>query len=268
MEHEVFARRQVLRTLAWTGLAGLQAGSWAPAFAAAPHGPDGTLLPPAAGHLATLMRQLAAAPRRRDFKTVPMTLTRPDQWDSEAMHEVLHYPSGPKVVWENTALAGPWLNLMRLTLNSQIWSFGHPNTLVVSVTHGPASLALFDQAAWDKYDFPKLTKGHFKRNVFLDIPPAALALPRSPQNPDGPYSVKADTVTVLQRRGVVFLACHDGIWLLAGHLVAKHMVPGKPTQDELAADLSNHLIPGVILTPDVVGELVELEQAGFVYAHS
>lgn len=268
MEHEVVARRDVLRTLAWSGLAGLGAGPWAPAFAAATRESGDSLLPPGSDKLAALMRRLAAAPRRRDFKTVPMTLTRPGQWDSEAMDEVLHYPAGPKVVWHNTDLAGPWLNLMRLTLNSQIWSFGHPDTLVVSVTHGSASLALFDQAAWDKYDFPKLTKGHFKRNVFIELPPAARALPRSPQNPDGPYSVKADSVTVLQRRGVVFLACHDGIWLLAGHLLAKHQAPGKPTQPELAADLSNHLIPGVILTPDVVGELVELEQAGFDYAHS
>jgi hypothetical protein len=44
-----------------------------------------TLLPPSAPNLAQLTKRLAEAPRRRDFKTVPMILERPDQWDHEAL---------------------------------------------------------------------------------------------------------------------------------------------------------------------------------------
>lgn len=269
MDKNAWTRRDVLQAMSWAGLAGLGASRWTPARAAT--GDDAAadaLLPPGADQLAALMRTLAATPRRRDFKTVPMTVTEPDQWDAQAMQAVLDYPGRPRMVWHNTDLGGPWLNLMRLTLNSEIWAFHHPNILLVSVTHGPATLALFDQAAWDKYGFAKLTKGKFKRNTFIDMPPAARALPASPQNPNGPFSGKADSVTVLQRRGVVFLACHDGMWGLAAHLRKKHHNPDKLSQPELAADLTNHLIPGVILTPDVVGELVELEQAGFLYARS
>jgi hypothetical protein len=45
---------------------------------------------------------------------------------------------------------------MRNSLNSQIWSFKHPGFLAISVTHGAAQLAFFDQAVWDKY---QLTTG-------------------------------------------------------------------------------------------------------------
>ncbi|MHB1668973.1 MAG: thiosulfate dehydrogenase [Thiomonas sp.] len=268
MDMNRWTRRDMLSMAGWAGLAGLGGLALGTAQAAEPSKPLGDLLPPGSDLLAALMRKLAQAPYRRDFKTVPMMLTDPDDWDAQAMHDVLHYPGSPKMVWHNTDLAGPWLNLMRLTLNSQIWSFKHPNFLVVSVTHGPAALALFDEHAWKRYDFPKLTKGKFKRNTFIDMPPAAYANPADYQNPQGAYSAKAVSITELQKRGVVFLACHDGIWGLAGHLHQRGPNPGKLTQGELAADLTNHLIPGVILTPDVVGELVELEQAGFTYAHS
>ncbi|SBP86558.1 transcriptional initiation protein Tat [Thiomonas delicata] len=264
-------RREVLRGLAWAGVAGLGLGARVPAYAAGGEAQQADrlhLLPPGADLLEALGKKLAAAPRRRDFKTVPMTLTDPDAWDDQAMQDVLHYPGNPKMVWHNTELGGPWLNLMRLTLNSQIWAFKHPNFLIASVTHSSAALALFDQAAWDKYNFAKLTKGKFKRNTFIDIPSAALADPANFQNPEGPFSKKATSITVLQKRGVVFLACHDGIWGLAAHLRKERQNPDKLSHGELAADLTNHLIPGVILTPDVVGELVELELAGFTYAHS
>lgn len=81
-----------------------------------------------------------------------MILERPQQWDDEALAEVIAYRGGPRQVWDNTELAGPWLNLMRNALNAQIWSFKHPDFLVVSATHGTAHLALFDQAMWDKYE--------------------------------------------------------------------------------------------------------------------
>ena len=34
----------------------------------------------------------------------------------------------------------------------------------------------------------------------------------------------------------------------------------------LAAELTNHLIPGIVLTPGAVGTLPELQQSGFHYA--
>ena len=42
-----------------------------------------------ASALRELTQRLAQAPRRRDFKTVPMILTSTDQWDHQALSEVI-----------------------------------------------------------------------------------------------------------------------------------------------------------------------------------
>jgi len=65
-------------------------------------------------------------------------------------------PTTAGLSWDNTDLAGPWLNGMRNSLNSQIWSFKEPNFLRVSVTYGSAHLALYDQDTWDKYQVTKI----------------------------------------------------------------------------------------------------------------
>jgi hypothetical protein len=83
------------------------------------------IIPPDARELSELMDRLRRAPRRRDFKTVPMVLQHPDFWDNEALNEIIAYRGARKQVWNNTTLAGPWLNLMRNSINGQIFSFGH-----------------------------------------------------------------------------------------------------------------------------------------------
>jgi intracellular sulfur oxidation DsrE/DsrF family protein len=73
-------------------------------------------------------------------------------------------------------------------------------------------------------------------------------------------------VTVLQRRGVVFLACHNAIWELAERLVSAGQNPDHLSVGAITAELTNHLIPDVVLTPGIVGTLVELQRAGFAYS--
>ena len=60
------------------------------------------ITPPGAVALKELMERLDEASRRRSFKTVPMILTEPDQWDHEALSEVLAYKPGTKQVWDMT----------------------------------------------------------------------------------------------------------------------------------------------------------------------
>ena len=69
--------------------------------------------PEGARTLGALSECLAKAPRRREFKSVPMILDRPDLWDHEALSAVIAYRGGPRQVWDNTEIGGPWLNLMR-----------------------------------------------------------------------------------------------------------------------------------------------------------
>jgi intracellular sulfur oxidation DsrE/DsrF family protein len=221
---------------------------------------------PGATALAELAKRIAAAPRRRDFKTVPMILNDPDQWDHAALNEVIAYRGGPKQVWDNTEIGGPWLNLMRNALNAQIWSFKHQDFLAVSATHGSAHLALFDQATWDKYEIARLTAGKLASNTLIVEQKAAAGDPTDYESDKGVFSGHDNSIVTLQRRGVVFLACHNAIWEIAEKLMAAGSNPDTLTHEAMAAELTNHLIPGVVLTPGAVGTLPELQQAGFHYA--
>jgi hypothetical protein len=145
----ITGRRDALKTLGLSmaaGAVGFASVGAKPAAAA-----ESALTPPGATDLDALMKRLARASRRRDFEAVPMILNDPSQWDDEALTEVLAYKPAPKQVWHNTDIASPWLNFMRNALNTQIWSFKHPDLLAVSTTVGTANLALYDQAMWNKY---------------------------------------------------------------------------------------------------------------------
>ena len=197
-----------------------------------------TMMPHGATHLDALMKRLAQAPRRRDFKTVPMILDHPEQWDYEALNEVLAYGAVQKQAWDNTDLGGPWLNLMRNALNSQIWSFKHQDFLAVSVTHGTAQLALFDQAMWDKYRLTKLAGENFATNTLIIERKLTASDPTNYEDPAGPFSGEDNSIPALMRRGVVFMSCHNAIWELSerltglcqGNLVHRPAYPWFPTQ--------------------------------------
>ncbi len=214
--------------------------------------------------LSDVAARLAKAPRRRDFKTVPMILASPDDWDHEALREVLAYRGWPKQVFDNVDIAGPWLNLMRNSTNAQVFAFKHPNFLCVSATHASAHLALLDQATWDKYQLSKLAKT--ERNTFIVDQKGSEANADDFENPDGVFSGHNNSIPALQRRGVVFMGCHNSIWEATERLMASGVNPDKLSHEAMAAELTNHLIPGVVLTPGIVGTLPELAAAGFSFA--
>src|ERR1700681_1815580 len=258
-------RRGVLRTLALTvatGAIGLASTAAKPAAAAV----ETPLMPPGATHLDALKKRLAKAPRRRDFKAVPMILNRQEEWDYEALTEVLSYRPAPRQAWDNTDIGGPWLTLMRNALNTQIWSFKHPDFLAVSVTHGTADLALYDQAMWDKYQLTRLAGEKFKTNTLIIEQKAAAADPTNYEDPAGVFSSEDNSIPALMRRGVVFMCCHNAIWEQAAALIKADLNPDKLSHDALAAELTNHLVDGVILIPGAGGTMLELQQVGFHYA--
>jgi hypothetical protein len=224
------------------------------------------LMPPGAMHLEALKTRLAQAPRRRDFKTVPMILNHPEQWDHEALSEVLSYKPAPKQVWDNSDIGSPWLDFMRNSLNSQIWSFKHPDFLAVSMTHGTALLALYDQTVWDKYQLTRLAGEKFKTNRLIIEQKAAAADPANYEDPTGPFSGADDSIPALMRRGVVFMCCHNAIWEQAAALIKADVNPDKLSHGALAAELTNHLVDGAVLIPGAGGTLPELQQVGFHYA--
>jgi hypothetical protein len=245
-----------------TGVIGLASARAEPATATV----ESPLTPPGATHLDALKKRLAQAPRRRDFKTVPMILNREEEWDYEALAEVLSYRPAPRQAWDNTDIGGPWLNLMRNALNSQIWSFKHPDFLAVSVTHGTAQLALYDRTIWDKYQLTRLAGDEFTTNTLITERKSAAAGPADYEDPAGPFSGDDNSIPALMRRGVVFMSCHNAIWEHAAALIKSGINPDKLSHAALAAELTNHLVDGAVLIPGAAGTLPELQQAGFHYA--
>jgi len=223
------------------------------------------IIPAGAEELSELMGRLRRAPRRRSFKTVPMILQNRDFWDNEALAEIIAYRGARKQVWDNTDIAGPWLNLMRNSLNAQIFSFGHKDFLAVSATHGTAHLALFDQSMWDKYELSGLAEAKFKTNT-LNLPKPAQAAFAQSEDPKSVFGPDGDNIPALQERGIVFLACHNAIWEVTAKLMASGRNPDHVSHEAVAAELTNHLIDGVVLTPGIVATIPELQQVGFHYA--
>ena len=259
---QLMGRRLALRTLS-LGVAA--AGATVAGGAQAAAGMGAVVLPDGAENLRTLMARLAKAPRRRDFQTVPMILNETSQWDDEALREVMAYKAGPRQVWDMTEIGSPWLNLMRNSLNAQIWSFKHPDFLLVSETHGSAHLALYDQEMWDKYQLTKLAGEKFKTNTLLEEKKAGSADPKNYEDPEGVFSPEDNSIPMLMRRGVVFMSCHNAIWEQAGKLIEKGANPDTLSHEALAAELTNHLVEGVVLTPGAVATIPELQQVGFHY---
>lgn len=253
------------RRTALVSLGALAAGTAALAAGPTRAATTAQIIPPRAKELADLTGRLRRAPRRRDFRTTPMILQHPDFWDNEALQEVIAYRGTHKQVWDNTNVAGPWLNLMRNSINAQIFSFGHRDFLAVSATHGTAHLALFDQGMWEKYELAALAGGGFKANTLAMSRPAPTAFAQN-EDPNSVFGPSGDTVPALQDRGVVFLACHNAIWELSAKLIALGKNPDHASHEAVSAELTNHLIDGVVLTPGIVATIPELQQAGFHYA--
>lgn len=217
---------------------------------------------PGAGALAELTRRLAAAPRRRGFDRVPFMIDRSDLWDHEASEILLGYRGDRKQMWEASEVSSAWLNLMRESMNGQVFAHRHPDFLAVAAVHGSAHLTLFDQSMWDRYGLAMNAGGKITGNTFV-AERAGVSPGDDRQKVDGFYGAGNTNIRTLQRRGAVMVACHDSIHAIARGVVAK---AGTGNADVVAADLTNNLIEGVVLVPSVVAYLVELQAAGFTYA--
>ncbi len=221
----------------------------------------------ASGALARLTRQLKLVPRRRQFKSVLFMAIRPEDWDEQAARLLLGYGDRSKQVWENTEIGAAWPNLMREALNGEVFAHHNPDFLQVAAMHGLAHLALFSDDAWTRYRLSQLAGPAFASNTLIHEKPGASATDDL-QDIDGFYGPDNDNIVSLQKRGAVFVACHDSIYAIARKL---QQVPGadqdlaKTPTGEIAADLTNNLVPDCVLVPSVVAFLVELQKAGFTY---
>lgn len=89
------------------------------------------------------------------------------------------------------------------------WAFFVELTGRTPVTHGTASLALYDDYIRDKNQFGKLPKDKLETNMLVGLSAAAASEPLDFQRADRMYSPKAKSVPVLHRRDAVFIGCHN-----------------------------------------------------------
>jgi intracellular sulfur oxidation DsrE/DsrF family protein len=258
-------RRKLLLIFGHTTAALASIGIVRPAFARPPATPDTTYVGKSTGALKELSDRLLAAPRRRDFKSVPLAVTDRGDWDHDAAAQLLSYKYRSIQVWENANLSGPWLGLMREAMNGQVFAHGNTDFLAVSATHGEAHLALFSQAMWDKYRISELVGHKFTSNSLI-VEREGVSPTDDLQSVSGFYGPLNNNITTLQRRGAVFLACHDSIHAIARKLAGEAGFAAAPAK-EIAAELTNNLIPNAVLVPSVVAYLVELQKVGFTYVN-
>jgi hypothetical protein len=178
---------------------------------------------------------------------------------------VLSYRPAPRQAWDNSDIGGPWLYLMRNALNSQIWSFKHPDFLVVSVTHGTAQLALYDRTIWDKYQLTSVAGDEFKTNTLITERKSVMADSADYEDPARSFSDEDSSILALIRRGVVFMSCHNVIWEQAALLLKSGVYPDGLSHAQLVAELANHLLDGAVL-PGATSTMLDSQQVGFHYA--
>ena len=177
--------------------------------------------------------------------------------DAEALDAVIAYRSPHKQVWDNTDIGSPWMNLMRNSINAQVFSFRHSEFLAVSATHGTAHLALYDQVIWDKYQLASIAGPDFRTNTLIVVK-AAPSDAAAHEDPKSLFGAPGNTIPTLQHRGAVFMGCHNAIWELTDKLQEKGVNPDRLSHEAMAAELTNHLVEGVVLTPGIVGTIPEL----------
>ena len=108
------------------------------------------------------------------------------------------------------------------------------------------------------------TDGKFTSNTLIAERPG-ISPDDDIQNLNGFYGPNNNNIVTLQRRGMVFVACHDSIHAIARGLQATPELSGV-SANEIAADLTNSLVPGAVLVPSVVAFIAELQRVGYSYA--
>jgi intracellular sulfur oxidation DsrE/DsrF family protein len=170
--------------------------------------------------------------------------------------------------WPNLANAIIFANI-RNGINAAVFSYGVPEDQmqVVVQAYASASAATYDDFVWAKYRLGEAFKvldpatgQPATRNIwYRSANPKPATRPSAQADP-----YYADTsIEGLHRRGVLFLTCHQSIHAHAAAAVADGRNPDNLTANQIAEEISAHLVPGTIMIPGGVLELVRLQDKGY-----
>jgi intracellular sulfur oxidation DsrE/DsrF family protein len=174
--------------------------------------------------------------------------------------------------WPNIANTLVFANI-RNGLNGFQFSYDiSPDDLQIIVqAYSSANAANYDDFIWEKYRMGEAlgvrdpqTNQPATRNIFFGTPVAYTTLTPGRQPAERTHPFFDDTsMEGLQRRRVLFLACHQSTHALSGAASTSGRNPDQKSVDEIVAEFRQHYLPGIIETPAGVGELVRLQNKGY-----
>ncbi len=192
-------------------------------------------------------------------------------FDEEGFRRSVGRAARIRQVVESVSFNPATLNNVKNTLNGLHFGFGYPDDAiaVALANHGPSMAYVFDDAMWQKYrigEFFKIT-GAAGAAVASNIYYPAKSTYDPTASPDDEHGMYQDTsLEMLQRRGVIVLACHTATEEQARKLVANGFAPTGAAPADVADDLLMHLIPGAIVVPSMVATIAVL-QATYAYTY-
>ena len=201
-------------------------------------------------------------------------LYKPGDWQMASFQQLLHQPYEVKQLFDAAAIEdGNALGHMVNALNGLQFGFGIPPEQIklVGAFRGQSTVLNYDDAMWEKYRIGEAAKINdpetgkpATRNIY-----AASAAGNPPKyastDPNQNGSAFQDaSIQALQARGVQFLACHIAMYRRATAIVREMKL--QQTPEEVVADFTAHLLPGVLIVPSMVAAIPILQSKGhFTY---
>lgn len=192
-------------------------------------------------------------------------------FDEAAFARSVGRPADIRQLVESVAYNPVTLNNVKNSLNGLQFGYGYaPGAIaIVMASHGAATAWNLSDAMWAKYRL-----GAFYKIAGPDGTPltANVAYPAKSRfdpsaSPDDEHGMYQDTsLEMLQRRGVLLLACHTAIEEQSRKLIAGGFAPAGASPSDVAGDLLSHLVPGAIVVPSMVATVAVL-QARYHYTY-
>ncbi len=196
--------------------------------------------------------------------------TRAD-FDEAHFARIVGRPARIRQVVESVSFNPVTLNNLKNTFNGLQFGFGYPaSTIAVALaSQGPSTAYNLTSAMWSKYRLGEFFKIMDKSGKPLTANAyyAAKSAYDPRVSPDDEHGMYQDTsLAMLQRRGLIMLACHTAIEEISGKLVAAGFAPAGATRKDVADDFLTHLNQGVLVVPSMVATIAVL-QATYHYTY-
>jgi intracellular sulfur oxidation DsrE/DsrF family protein len=192
-------------------------------------------------------------------------------FDETRFDSIVGRPARIRQVVEAVSFSAVTLNNVKNALNGLQFGFGYPSDgiAIALANHGPSTAFALTDDVWAKYrlgEYWKIGDATGKPLVANSFYPEKSTYDAS-ASPDDAHGMYQDTsVQMLQRRGVIVLACHTAIEENARKLIAGGFAPSGATPEQVADDLLTHLVPGAVVVPSMVATIAVL-QAKYHYTY-